>query len=176
MKRRADVERHLETALEERAVRNTFNLQNGKHVCNPTLYPQSVKCVGLVALVSTKTQTKTTSSTRTIFAPISVVTSTVTVTLVTTITSQPQATTTTTTTVTEPIVTTSTSAPVVTSTTTVTNTATVLGPQATFYAACADKNIASELNGRPLQAVQCSRMETALKFLRPALMTAVSLV
>jgi hypothetical protein len=145
LKRRADAGPQVVPALHERAARSEFHIENGKHVSNPVAYPQAVRCAGLVVIVTTTTRTKTASSTLTILAPTSVVTSTVIETSVTTFTSQPRAETTTT--VTEAVFTTSKSTPVVTSTTTITNTATVAAPQATLYAACADNNIASKVNG-----------------------------
>jgi hypothetical protein len=142
-----------EVALEARAAKVAVKrtVVNGKAVCEPAQYPQQVKCVGLVVVITTKTQTRTASTTQVITAPTPIATVTVSITETLTITETPaQASTTKTTT--SSTTTTTTVTEVATQSVDVTNTVTEEAPQATFYAACAENNIISSVNGQVFYA------------------------
>ncbi|KAF9696055.1 hypothetical protein EKO04_006040 [Ascochyta lentis] len=152
MKRRT-ADSAADNALEERQTqgRTQIGVKNGKLVCNPAVYPQSVKCAGLVAVITTSVRTKTASKTRVVTAPTPIVTSTTIFTTSTTVTETP-ARASTTTTVTTTISTSSTTSVTETSVTTVTATATFVAPQATQYAACADDNIITTIDGQGISS------------------------
>jgi hypothetical protein len=74
-----------EVELEERASQLSATVKNGKLECNPPVYPNSVECKGLVAVITTLTVTKTARTTSTAFANTQVYTSTTTVTTTNTV-------------------------------------------------------------------------------------------
>ncbi|KAJ8113862.1 hypothetical protein OPT61_g4119 [Boeremia exigua] len=68
-----------EAQLENRGSQLTATVKNGKLVCSPPVYPNSVECKGLVAVITTLTITKTSRTTSTAFANAQVYTSTTTI-------------------------------------------------------------------------------------------------
>jgi hypothetical protein len=125
-----------------------FTSQNGKVVCSPTIYPQSVKCVGIVAIITTQTRTRTATTTATITAATPVFTSTASFSTIITVTITPDQASTTTTVTESSTVTTTTTIAGTTITQTLSQTVTQAAPQATYYAACADNNIITTINGQ----------------------------
>lgn len=78
-------------ALSERSTQPIFAVKNGKLACTPPVYPNSVNCKGIVAVITTLTLTKTARQTRTAYANTLVYTSTTTTTTTDTV-QAPQAT------------------------------------------------------------------------------------
>ncbi|KAJ8111427.1 hypothetical protein OPT61_g5982 [Boeremia exigua] len=122
-------------------------VKNGRPAFEPVCYPQSVKCAGIVAVITTSIRTKTASTTRVVTAPTPIATATTTVTTSTIITEIPPRASSTVTAYTT-ITLTSTSTFTETSTNVVSATVSVAAPKATYYAACAENNVISTINGQ----------------------------
>lgn len=137
-------------ALRERQTKPKyiFTSQKGKLVCSPAIYPQSVKCIGIVAIITTKILTRTATSTATTTAATPVFTSTASFSTTITVTITPDQATTTITVIESSTVTTTTTIAGTTITQTQSQTVTQAAPQATYYAACANNNIITTIYGQ----------------------------